>query len=238
MNGCPISCPCRRGGDGAFLIAACVFAALHSWVFLGGDFGAMVTGLLHQPHDLPLSLAIWASVAAAGLWLLVIGIRALVREGDTPPALPSLAKIAAGAAALGWGWYLPPTWGAVWSLGSEGFCFAMIAAGAANLCLALGSQVWMAGYVAAGGDHTRPRAVPFDPDKWRLILDRQEKELAAAAAENNEMKAVLAFPGVRPALLHALHSDHHAGASESERRIRDETFIKLTAIYQRIGAKQ
>ena len=63
-----------------------------------------------------------------------------------------------------------------------------------------------------------------------------DAELAAATAENNEMKAVLAFPGVRPALLHALHSDHHAGASESERRSRDETFIKLTAIYERIAA--
>jgi hypothetical protein len=238
MDGCPISCPCRRGGEGAFLLAACIFTALHSWVFLGADFVALVEGLLHSPHDLPLPLAVWMGVTAAGLCLLLIGIRAGVREGDSAAALPSVAKIAAGAAGLWWGWYLPPAWGAVWSLGSEGFYLAMIAAGTANLCLAFGAQVWMAGFVAAGGDHIRPRAVPFDPDKWRIILDRQAKELAAAAAENNEMKAVLAFPGVRAALLHALHSDHHAGASESERRIRDETFIKLTAVYERMGARQ
>ena len=111
MNGCPITCPCRRGGEGVFLLAGCIFAALWSRVFLGADFGVLVAEVMWPPHHLPLALAVWASVAVAGLGLLVIGIRALVREGDSAPVRSSLLVLAAGAGALWCGWYLPRAWG-------------------------------------------------------------------------------------------------------------------------------
>src|SRR5689334_11739357 len=100
MGACPITCGCRRGGEGVFLLATCVFAASWSAVFLGADFGELVAGLLYPPHALPLTLAVWLSVAGAGLSLTIIGIRALMREGDSAPARSSLAAMSASAVAL------------------------------------------------------------------------------------------------------------------------------------------
>ena len=241
MNGCPITCPCRRGGDGVFLLAACIFAALWSRVFLGGDFGVLVAEVMRPPHHLPVQLAVWASVAVAGLGLLVIGIRALVREGDSAPVRSSLLVLAAGAGALWCGWYLPRAWGPLWSLGSEGFYLAVIAGATANLCLAFGAQVWMAGYVAAGGDNAMPRAVPFDLDEWRNIIERQAQDIerltgdrAQAVEHARQLEAVLRFPAVRKSVLKALHPDAHAGADDRERRALTERFQKATAVFDRI----
>ena len=55
------------------------------------------------------------------------------------------------------------------------------------------------------------------------------------AAENRDMKALLAFPGVRAALLHALHPDHHADVAARERSARDDAVGKLMTVYKRIG---
>ena len=71
-------------------------------------------------------------------------------------------------------------------------------------------------------------------------LAARRRQVAASeherlVAENREMKAVLAFPGVRAALLHTLHSDHHVDAKARERSARDEAVGRLTAIYKRIG---
>jgi hypothetical protein len=249
MGACPITCKCRRGGEGVFLLAACVFAANWSPVFLGADFGELVAGLLYPPHALPLVLAVWLSVASAGLSLTIIGIRALLREGDSAPALPSLAAMSVSAVAMGWGWYLPREWGAVWSLGSEGFYLAVIAAGAANLCIAAASQVWMAGYIAAGGDYI-PRRAPGDLGEYRQIIERQAREidsliaerdrltgdLAHASASVPDLQVVLLFPGVRTAVLKALHPDAHPGASDRERRAWTERFQKAAAVFDRLGA--
>ena len=207
------------------------FTATWSPVFLGADFGVLVADLLRPPHALPLALAVWLSVAGAGLTLTIIGIRALLREGDGPPAFSSLAAMSASAVALRWGWYLPSDWGAVWSLGSEGFYVAVIAAGAANLCVASAAQVWIAGYVAAAQRlHPAPRA--RRSAEYRNIIERQAREIDSLIAERDrlmddfarasasvpDLEAVLLFPGVRIAVLKALHPDGHPGASDREQR--------------------
>jgi len=242
MDECPISCPCRRSVEGVFLLAACAFVVVHWRVFLGDDFGVLVAAFLLPPHYLPVALAVWAGVAAVGLWLLVIGIRALVREGESPPVLVPLAAQAASAAAMWSGWYLPHAWGAVWSLGSEGFYLAVIAAAAANLCLALAAQVWTAGYVAAGGSNSLPRVVPFDPNKWRNILEQRAREIeklkgdcARAVEYTRQLEEVLRDPAVKKSVLKALHPDAHAGANDRERRTWTEQFQKAAAVFDRIG---
>ena len=87
--------------------------------------------------------------------------------------------MSASAVALWRGWYLPFDWGAVWSLGSEGFYLAVIAAGATNLCLAAAAQVWMAGYIAAGGDYHIPHRASGDLGEYRKIIERQARESTA-----------------------------------------------------------
>jgi hypothetical protein len=251
MDGCPITCPCHRTGEGAFLLAACVFTALNAPVFFGADFGAMLTALLRSPHSLPLTLALWAVAAAAGLWLFIIGMRVLLHEGEGAPAVPALAAIAASAFAMGAGWYLPRDWGA-WSLASHGFYLSVIAWGGMNLCSALAAQVWMAGYAMAGGDPIPRNASAVDPDQWRKIIERQEREidsltsrcerlaadLAHGSAAAPELETVLTFPGVRKAVLKALHPDSQPGASDRERRDATERFQKAAAIFERLGAPQ
>jgi hypothetical protein len=236
---CPITCPCRYGGKGAFLLAACAFVALRSRKLLGADFGALVTELVSPPHDLSLALAVWMVAAAAGIVLLVLGLRALLREGDSPAALPSLALLAAATIALWCGWY--PAWGAMWSLGVEGYYCAAATAAAANLILALGAQVWIAGYVAAGGSYPRPRAVPFDPDKWRALIERQAKDIVRLTGDcaqisdyARQLEAVLRFPPIKKAVLKALHPDAHAGAGEIERRALTQQFQTASAIFERL----
>jgi hypothetical protein len=236
---CPVTCPCRYPGKGAFLLAGCAFVALRSRELLGMDFGALVTEFVQSPHDLSLALAVWMVAAVIGIVLLMLGLRALLREGDSPAALPSLVMLAAATAALWRGWY--PAWGAVWSLGVEGYYWAVIAGSAANLILALGAQVWVAGYVAAGGGYQRPRAVPFDPDKWRNLIERQAKDIARLTGActqisdyARQLEAVLRFPPVKKAVLKALHPDAHAGAGELERRALTEQFQKASAVFDRL----
>lgn len=251
MNSCPVTCPCRWGGAGAFLLAGCAFVAQHARVFLGADFGALAAELVDPPHALSPALAVWSTVAAAGGVMLVLGLRALLREGDSPAVRPSFVLIAIGATALWRGWYPPfpglnpgfgatsPAWGAVWSLGIEGLYCAMIAAGWANLILALGAQVWMAGHVAAGGDHVRPRAVPFDPGKWRALLEKQARDVARLTADctrtvehARQLETVLRFPPVKKAVLKALHPDAHAGAGDLEIRALTAQFQKAAAVFE------
>ena len=98
--------------------------------------------------------------------------------------------------------------------------------------------------------HPQPAFGPDEIAKYRDVLaayealaaqlaeQRRNSDLAddkQLAAENRDMRALLAFPGVRTALLHALHSDHHAHAATRERSARDEAVGRLTAIYKRIG---
>jgi hypothetical protein len=235
MGDCPITCPCHRTGEGAFLLAACVFAALNAPVFFGTDFGAMLAALLRSPHPLPLALALWVVAAGAGLWLFIIGMRILLREGEGAPAVPALAAIAATAFAIGSGWYLP--WGAAWSLASEGFYLSVIAGGAVNLCSALAAQVWMAGYVAADGDPV-PRTRAVDPDQWREIINRQAQTIDSLKADYGELETVLRDSLVKKAVLKALHPDAHADAGERERRAFTERFQRASAVFDRLRAAQ
>jgi hypothetical protein len=124
-------------------------------------------------------------------------------------------------------------------LGIEGLYYATVVASAANLILALGAQVWMAGHVAAGGDHVRPRAVPFDPDKWRLLLEKQAKDIARLTADctqtaghARQLETVLRFPPVKKAVLKVLHPDSHAGAGDLERRALTQQFQTAAAVFE------
>ena len=157
--------------------------------------------------------------------------------------------MSASAVAMWRGWYLPSDWGA-WSLGSEGFYLAVIAAGAANLCIAAAAQVWMAGYVAAGGDYHIPRRAPGDLGEYRKIIECQAREIDSLIAECDrltgdlahastsvpDLQAVLLFPGVRTAVLKALHPDAHPEASDREKRALTERFQKAAAVFDRLGA--
>src|SRR5271165_2708715 len=128
---CPVTCPCRRAGEGGFLLAGAAYAAVAAPLFLGGNLAALIGAALDPPHAVPLPLLGWALVAAGGLVLLGIALRALVRDGDGPPALSSLAVVVVAALALGCEWY-PHTLGARWLYGMRGFYLALIAGGAVN----------------------------------------------------------------------------------------------------------
>lgn len=239
-NSCPVACPCRHGGKGAFLLGACAFAALHSRALLGMDFGALVTEFVQPPHDLSPALAVWSAVAATGIVLLILAFRALMREGGSAPLRPSLALLAVAAAALWFGWYPLRRWGDVWLLAVEGYYWAVVAGAAANLCFALGAQVWMAGVVAAEGSPW-PRSVPFDPDKWRALLEKQAKDITRLTGDcariteyARELETVLRFPSVKKSVLKALHPDAHAGAGEYEHRALTQQFQKASAVFDRL----
>jgi hypothetical protein len=229
---------------GVFLIAACVFAALSWRMFLGRDFGGLVTDLVRVPHHLSLELIPWGAIAILGLWLALSGIRPALEEGDDAPWLPSLMAVAISLVAIWRGWYPPAAWGAVWPLASEGFYVALTAAGGANLCLTLGARTWMMGYLAASDGNGTPRSLPGDLRKWRQIVERQTQQIESLTAEGaraiqraRETEAVLLFPTVKKSVLKALHPDGHPDAGSSERRLLTERFQQASAVFDRLGAR-
>jgi hypothetical protein len=54
-----------------------------------------------------------------------------------------------------------------------------------------------------------------------------------AVAERDALEKLLRFPGVRNALVKALHPDVHPDAGEQERRDRDEMFKTMMAVFER-----
>jgi hypothetical protein len=249
------SCRCVDARDGVFVLAFCIYAAVCSPVFLGSDFGPLVAAFVAAPLDPPLAFALWAAIVVAGVVLLVAGIRENLQDGYDAPVPSSLAAIAACAVAIHKQWYLP-------GLGylTQGFYVALIAACCANLCMAYAARVrrlrlaaparplpafgpdetggyrdLLAAYVERDAEHRRRiEALTAELTERRRNADVADPE--QLAAENRDMKALLAFHGVRAALLHALHPDHHADAPAGERNARTDAVAKLVAVYQRIDA--
>lgn len=231
------SCPCVQARHGVFVLVACAYAAMWSPAFLGADFGALIAAFIAAPLDPPFAFAVWAAAAVAGAVMLGIGIRENLQDGHGAPVLASLVVIFACAVALHKGWYMPrPIWdvivmhGTSWGvyvapIAFRGFHIAVIAACVTNLVMALAAQM----------RRMRRAAATRRPAQGQAA---NAQRIEALTAELAEARAVLTFPGVRAALLHTLHSDHHANAEAAERRARDEIIGKLTTIYQRIGVER
>lgn len=242
---CPVTCPCRRGALGIFLLAGCAWAALHARILLGGDFGAWLNALLATPHILSPVFAGWMVAVAAGLWLTVTGIHPALEEGDAALfSLKTLAAMAGSVAALSFGWYPLADWGVAWGITNKGLYVALITAGAADIALALAAHAWQTGYNAG---------LRFDPREWEAELDRKDAEIALLTAERDELtrdiarlgppardlQEVLGYPGVfasvRHAMAKALHRDAYPGLSEREARACDERLTKALAVLERIS---
>jgi hypothetical protein len=159
-------------------------------------------------------------------------------EGDAAlVSLKTLAATAGGAAALSLGWYPLADWGSAWVLGTKGLYVSAIASGAADITLAVGAHVWQAGFDAG---------LSFDPCEWEAALERKDAEIALLRSDRNELSRKLAnardveellrFPGVRHAVVKALHRDAHPGISEIDARACDERLKKALAVFEHIAA--
>lgn len=249
---CPVTCPCRRGPEGVFVLAGCAFVARHGAVFLGGDFGTLANTALRAPHDVPFALAAWSAFAIAGSVLIVIGLRMLLLEGESAPARPALAMVLGCLVAMGSGWYLPREWGEAWWLASEGIYLSLIAAGLGNVGFALAAQVWGAGFLAgvrrqpfqlsAAPPGVNPFAAApptFDPEEWQRVIDKQAREIGELIEDRRlaveyalDLENVFGWPGIERAVKGALHPDR--GATDGEKRVLTERFQKAAAVFDRL----
>jgi hypothetical protein len=249
---CPIACPCRRGPEGIFVLAGCVFVARHGGVFLGDDFGTLANTALRAPHDVPFALAAWSAFAIAGCVLIVIGLRMLLLEGESAPARPAMAMVLGCLVAMGRGWYLPRGWGEAWWLASEGIYLSLIAAGLGNVGFALAARVWAAGFVAAvrrqpfqlspahAGVNPFAAAPPtFDQQELQQVIDGQAEKISELIEDRRlaveyalDLENVFAWPGVERAVKGALHPDR--GATDGEKRVLTERFQKAAAVFDRL----
>jgi hypothetical protein len=248
MASCPFTCPCRRGAEGVFVIAACGFIARHGAVFLGGDFGTLVSTALHTHDAVPFTLAGWSAFAIAGCGLVVIGLRVLLLEGESAPAGPALAVVLGCLVAMSRGWYLPSSWGEAWRLGSEGIYVSLIMAGLGNTSFAVAAQVWAAGFAAAvrrqpfqlsavpPGVNPFATAPPtFDPQEWQQEIDAQTQRISELTEDRRlavDLKELLGWTGVERAVKAALHPDR--GATDAEKQVRTERFQKASAVFDRL----
>jgi hypothetical protein len=244
MDECPISCPCRRSGVGAFVLAACAVIAFWWPVFVGSDFGRLVTDLLYAPHHVSPALMVWGAVVILGVWLAVSGIEPALEEGDAARWLPSLVTIAISAVGLWRGWVPPADWGTIWPLAGDGLYISLITAGVTNLCLTAAARAWMVGFLTARGGEGAPRGLPGDVRKWRKIVERQAQEIESLTTEGaraveraREAEAVLLLPNVKKTVLRALHPDSHPDAAEGDRRLLTERFQRATAVFDRLGVR-
>ena len=248
-----ITCWCRRGAAGAFVLACCAWAAFWSPVFLGQKFTSMIAGLLFAPHVPPAALAGWVVAVGIGLWLTISGIRPALEEGDTASLwLISLAAIAGGGAALSFGWHLPAPWGAFWSLGSDGLYVSAVVAGVVNVGLSVAARGYEAGYTAGAleGQFEFVDVPELDRDECQELIDRQSMVIAALTAERDQLAHNLVRAGppahdliellrdrdVRRAVLKTLHRDSHPRIGESEARAFDRRFQKASAIFDQLGS--
>jgi hypothetical protein len=228
-----------------FLLTCCVWAALQSPVFLGNEFGILLARLLASPHVVSPALAGWAVAVTVALWVTLTGIRPALEEGDGALlSLKTLAVTAAAAAALSFGWYPLTDWGAVWAMTNKGVYVAVIAAGAADVALALAAHAWQAGY---------DTGLSFDPREWEAELDRKDAEIVLLRAERDELtrdivrlgppardlQEVLGYPGVfasvRNAVIKVLHRDTHPGLSERAALACDERLKKALTVFERFS---
>jgi hypothetical protein len=253
-------CPCISARDGVFVLAIGICLAVWSPVFLDADFAALLAAFLRTPLHPPIAFAVWLMGMIAGLILLIAGIRENLRDGDGAPVLSSLTIIIASAIAIHHQWYLPRTIDTRMPYLTEAFYIALIAACGANLCMAYAARVRRSPSAREIEDQQRAPD-PHDAalDEYRNALaayaERDAEQIRRIAdlsaqlaarrgdaanyrqlgAENREMKALLTFPGARAALLHTLHSDHHARATARELQMRDEALARLMAVYERLG---
>jgi hypothetical protein len=63
---------------------------------------------------------------------------------------------------------------------------------------------------------------------------RLANDLARVGPPAHDFIEVLRYPGVRRAVLKALHRDSHAGIGESEARAFDQRFQKASAVFDRL----
>jgi hypothetical protein len=236
------SCPCVQARDGVFVLAAGVYAAVWSPVFLGADFGALVVAFLNAPTHPPLALVIWAAVIATGLVMLCIGIYEHLHDGDSAPVpLSVLAMIVCGAA-MHFGWYLPRDWGVLWMRSSQGFYVAVISAGGANLLVAVSALIWNFGFSAAIGHVTLHGPAGGYSPQWQDVnrhaaeIEDLRGKYQDLLARNNELEAILRFPDVRRSILKVLHPDTQPRASDGERRQLTERFQKASAVLNSLGS--
>ena len=221
------SCPCQEAPIGAFMVGGCAYLATVSREFFGGDFLPILGRLLASPFDAHPVIEGWGITVLIGSWLIYRGIRQNIRDGDGAPVFWSLAAILACAVGFHHNRVAYPNGfpGPIHML--EAFYWGIAAACCANLAMAYGSHVRSPSAIEKRQRRNAQRAT-----KMQIELAAENKRLAA---ENAEMRTVLAFPGVRPALLHLLHSDHHAALPAVELRKRDQVVASLMEIYQRIG---
>lgn len=130
----------RRATEGAFLLAACVYAATWFPLFLGQSLGDLAQGLVNAPTDHP-GIAAFFTIVGIGLLWIVVGIRG-ARGGDRDwMSFFWSATIAGGAAALlWWHWFPWPdrTFATLLEIASLKTLYtAAAAAGLVRLCLTL-----------------------------------------------------------------------------------------------------
>lgn len=249
MPACPVTCPCRRGGEGGFLLAGAAYVALAGPLFLGADLGRLIEAALEPPHALTLALQLWLLAVLAGLVLLGIAVRTLLVRGDAPPALSSFAVIMAATIALGCGWY-PETLGARWFYGVRGLYLALIAGGLVNLGFAFCARLWLAGYVAAESGWLSYTGTRPDEDQAHVIaglndaLARLGAERDAYAGEVARLQSETRGGGVaelvdllggRRRVLARLHPDTVDG--EAGKHAATERFQKVAALLERAGVR-
>lgn len=206
------SCPCVNARDGAFFLGAAAYAVAEPRVFFGGDFMLIVQSFLASPLAPHLAFDAWLLAVLLGVVLLYHGIRENIRDAHSAPVAISLLAIFGCAMAIHNGWYM------AWQHTTHALYWGIIAGSCANLCMTVAARRYSPDRQASRKERQRTAAV--NEQHERLIAD------------NAEMRAILTFPGVRPALLHLLHSDHHAGLPAVEMRKRDAVVASLTEIYR------
>ena len=229
---CPVSCPCRRAGDGVFLFTISAYAALWARVYLGGDFGSLLIALLRAPRNPPFLLVVWAAFAFAALVLIGVGLRATLIGNEDVPVRSWLIAATICAALLGWCWSLP----GAWMLTARGFCIATIAAAAANACLALRLTIWESGYWVgrASTEYGEPDRRHADAiASLTAERDRLAGELAKVSASPGELAAFVEILGGRRKVLAWLHPDRAQG--EAAKQAATMRFQKAASMLNRIG---
>lgn len=240
---CPVTCPCRRSGEGAALLAGAVYAALAAPVFLGGNLAALIGAALAPPHVVTLPLLLWTLAVAGGLVLIGVGVRALLTHGDGPPALSSFVVAVVAAFALVFGWY-PKTMGAGWLHGARCFYLAMIAGGTVNLLFASCSHVWQRGFVAAEQTGRLNFSVAEQVRRQldviaRLTAERdnfaREVERLSAMPRGDDLAALVEILGGRRRVLASLHPDPVKG--ETEKLAATKKFQTASTLLERAGVR-
>jgi hypothetical protein len=131
-------CPCWAVRDGAFVLAAVIWSAIFSQVFLGDRFGDLLLEAWHTPGMIPDPLIAWAIAFAIGMLRFLVGVRQAMRDGDAASVGASITGMIAAALALYKGWLFPvQDFGLGAHLASQGFFVAFFVAAIGNLWLAL-----------------------------------------------------------------------------------------------------